>query len=171
MTAQEREAHQAAEADFQHRHAECHAMRWSVAGSRTTHCGFCCPPPPLSEKQIEAILSIFASADHPNPAELDTWRLTLTCGHVTDKTQHSSNTYWSASTTHCSTCGQTRGIVTSEKLPPSPARHAAEHRHLAMKLDEARREHERHQKKADAARRRIDKLEAQSTALGPVAES
>jgi len=158
MTAQEREAHQAAEADFKRRHGECHDGRWSVSGSRTAHCGYCCPPPPLSEKQIEAILSIFASASRPNPAELDTWRLALTCGYVIDKTQHSSSTYWCASTTHCSTCGQTPGIVTSEKLPPSPARHAAEHRHLAMKLDEARREYERHQQKADAARRRIDKL-------------
>src|SRR6266540_4762359 len=111
MTAQEREAHEAGEADFKRRHAECHAGRWSVSGSRTTHCGFCCPPPPLSEQQIEAIVSIFARAG-PDPAEPDTWRLALTCGHVIDKTQHASNTYWSASTTHCPTCGQTRGIVT-----------------------------------------------------------
>ena len=40
-----------------------------------------------------------------------------------------------------------------------------------MQLDEARREYERHQKKADAARRRIDKLGSQSVALDPIAES
>jgi hypothetical protein len=130
-----------------------------------------CPPPPLSERQLEAVASILAGARRPDPAELDTWRLTLTCDHVIDETQHSSYTHWSASTTRCPTCGQTRGIVTSEKLPPSPARHAAEHRRLAMQLDEARRECERHQRKADAARRWIEKLEAQSAALGPVVGS
>ena len=171
MTAEERDASEAAEADFKRHHAECHAIRWSVAGSRKTHCGFCCPPPPLGERQLEAIVSILATAGHPDPAALDTWRLTLTCDHVNEKTQHSPHTYWSASTTHCPTCSQTRGIVTSEKLPPNPARHAAEHRRLAMQLDEARREYERHQKKADAARRRIDKLGSQSVALDPIAES
>jgi hypothetical protein len=40
-----------------------------------------------------------------------------------------------------------------------------------MKLDQARREHERHQENADAARRRIDTLKAHCAALSPVAES
>jgi hypothetical protein len=171
MTAEERDAYAAAEVDFKRRHAECHASRWSVSGSRTTHCGFCCPPPPLSERQLEALASILASARRPDPAELESWRLTLTCDHVIDRTQHWSNTHWSASTTRCPTCGQTRGIVASEKLPPSPARRATEHRRLAMQLDEARREYERRQKKADAARRRIERLEAQSAALDPVGGS
>jgi hypothetical protein len=170
MTAQELKAHEADEADFRRRHPECHDIRWTVSGSRTLHCRFCCPPPPPSEQQIAAIASLLASTGRPDPAELDTWRLTLTCGHVADQTQHSSNTHWSASTTHCSTCEQTRGIVTSQKLPPTPVRHAAEQRHVAMELDEARREYERHQKRADAARGRIDKLEAQSAALDPLAE-
>ena len=138
LAAPEREAYEAAEAEFRRRHADCHAIRWSVSGSRTAHCGFCCPPPPLSEQQLEAIAKLLVGVGRPDPAELDTWRLTLTCDHVIDKTQHSSNTYWSGLTTHCSTCGQTRGIVASEKLPPSHARRAAEQRRLAVQLDEAR---------------------------------
>jgi hypothetical protein len=58
MTDAEREAYEAAEADFRRRHADCHAIRWSVSGSRTAHCGFCCPPPPLSEQQLEAIAKL-----------------------------------------------------------------------------------------------------------------
>ena len=78
MSGEEREAHDTAEADFKRCHPECRALRWSVSGSRTTHCGFCCPPPPLSDKQIEAIAAILTSASRPEPAELDTWRLALT---------------------------------------------------------------------------------------------
>ena len=60
MTHEERGAHDAAEADFKRRHDGCRAHRWSVSGSRTTHCGFCCPPPPLSDEQVEAIAAIIA---------------------------------------------------------------------------------------------------------------
>ena len=121
----------------------------------------------MSDKQIQSIQAIFEKASTPNPAELDTWRLILTCDHAVDKRQHSSHDYWSGSTVSCPTCQQTRGIVSSEKLPPSPARHAAEDRRLTDELQTARDEHEKHQKKADAALRNLTRLEGEIDALGP----
>lgn len=166
LTDEERREYEAAEADFKTRHPDCRSHRWSMADSRTAHCGFCCPPPPLSDKQIGSIRAIFERAGRPNPADLDTWQLTLTCDHVVDKTQHHTNTYWSASTVHCPECGQTRGIVISEKPPAAPARRAAEHKRLTTELGVARRELDKHQKRADTARRRLDKLEAEHAAFG-----
>jgi hypothetical protein len=154
MTDAERADHEATEANFKRRHPDCHAGRWSMSGSRTIHCGFCCPPPPLSDKQIREIRAILTGTSRPDPADLDTWRLTLTCDHAIETTQHSSNRYWSASTVTCPTCDQTRGIINSEKLPPNPARHAAEHHRLTVELDHARGEYKRRQKRADDARRR-----------------
>lgn len=157
MTDLERREYEVSEAAFKARHPDCRSHRWSMSGSRTTHCGFCCPPPPLSEKQIEAISEILGR-HRPNPDELDTWQLTLTCDHTIDKTQHSSHIYWSSSTAACPTCQQTRGIVRSEKLPPDAIRQAAEDRRLAVEIETAQRKHERLQKSAEAARRRLEKL-------------
>jgi hypothetical protein len=111
MTEVERADHEAAEAAFKHRHSDCRSHRWSMSGSRTVHCGSCCPPPPLSNRQIEAIGAILVGAGSPDPAQLDTWRLTLTCDHVIDRTQHASNSHWNSSTTQCPNCHRTRGIV------------------------------------------------------------
>lgn len=170
MTDEERAEHEAAEADFKRRHPDCHASRWSMSGSRTTHCSFCCPPPPLSDKQIQAIRAILASTSSPNPTDLDTWRLTLTCDHTIDKTQHSSNTYWSAATVTCPTCDQTRGVISSDMLPPNAARLTAERHRLTVKLDQARAEYEHRQKKTDTARRLVEELEAELLALDGTAD-
>ena len=169
MTDEERAEHDAADAAFRRRHPDCHASRWSMSGSRTSHCSFCCPPPPLSDGQIQAIRAIFARTSRPNPTELDTWRLTLTCDHSVDKTQHSSNGHWSATTVTCPTCDQIRGVVSSDKLPPDAARLTTERHRLDEKLDQARAEYERHRKKTDTARRRVEKLEADLLALDSTA--
>ena len=42
-----------AEARFLERHRACRSHRWSLSGHRVTHCGYCCPPTPLSDRQIE----------------------------------------------------------------------------------------------------------------------
>lgn len=167
LTDEERPEYEAAEADFKARHSDCRSYRWSMADSRTAHCGFCCPPPPLSDKQIESIRAIFKRAGRLDPVDLDTWRLTLTCEHVIDKSQHHTHTYWSSSTVHCPKCGQTRGIVTSEKLPASAARRGAENKRPTAELEKARRELDKHQKKTAAAKRRLEKLEAEHRALAP----
>jgi hypothetical protein len=164
MTDEQRAEYEAAERDFKERHADCHSHRWSVDGSRTTHCGFCCPPPPLSKGQIEKIAGILASFRPKDPAELDTWRLTLTCDHVIEKAQHHSNTYWSGSVDNCPECQQIRGIVTTERTQSKPIRDA-EQRRTADELVKARAEHERLQKRADSAIRRINTLESQLAGL------
>lgn len=159
MDDQQRQEHEAADADYRSRHVACGSRRWSVQGSRTTHCCFCCPPPPMSEGQIEKLAEIFSSIEPTDPADLDTWRLTLTCGHLLEKTQHGSNAYWTGSVNTCPDCQQTRGIVENEKLPPTVTRCNADQLRASSDLERARGEHERLQKKADAARRRITKLE------------
>jgi hypothetical protein len=161
MDDKQREEHERAEADYRQRHPNCRSHRWMVQGSRTTHCGFCCPPPPLSEKQIKEIGVILGSFRPADPASLATWQLALTCGHTIEKTQHRSHSYWSGSVTDCSDCQQIRGVVTAEKLPSSSADEAAEQSRRADDLSKARAEHVRLQKKADAALRRVGILEQQ----------
>lgn len=59
LTADEQAARVAAEQAFKERHPYCHAGRWSMAGSAVSHCGRCCPPPPMSPEQIRRISQIF----------------------------------------------------------------------------------------------------------------
>ncbi len=116
-------AYDAAEADFRARHPDCHAGRWSLSGSRSVHCFNCCPPHPMSQSQIDHIAAILRG-HKPNPAELDTWRLTPTCEHTVDRTAHQSNQSWTCRVVECPTCGRHRGVVEAEKLEPTESRHA-----------------------------------------------
>ncbi|MGN6330319.1 MAG: hypothetical protein ACTHOD_01550 [Motilibacteraceae bacterium] len=113
LTEQEKREYDAAQADFAARHRDCRGHRWSMSGSRALHCGYCCPPPPLSERQLER-LSTLLRASRPDSAELRTWRLTLTCDHVIDVQQHKSHAEWTTNVRHCPTCKQTRGVVTAD---------------------------------------------------------
>jgi len=47
---------------FKVRHAYCHTSRWTVGGSLTTHCGKCCPPPPMSPEQTAKIAALLHHA-------------------------------------------------------------------------------------------------------------
>jgi hypothetical protein len=114
-TPEEQSAYAAAEADFRTRHSDCHSHRWSMSGSRSTHCGRCCPPPPLHQSQIDAISAILRG-HKPKFDELDRWRLTLTCEHTVDRTAHRSHARWSSPVVECSQCGKHRGVVDAEKL-------------------------------------------------------
>jgi hypothetical protein len=58
LTDKEQAARTAAEQAFKERHPDCHAWRWSMAGSAVSHCGRCCPPPPMSPDQIRRISQI-----------------------------------------------------------------------------------------------------------------
>lgn len=160
MNDQQRAEYEAADADYRERHPNCRSHRWSMERSRTTHCGLCCPPPPLTKDEIAAFSAFWASFRPKDPAELDTWQLTLTCDHVIEKTQHHSNTYWSGSVDNCPDCQQTRGIVTAERLQSTSAHDAERHR-MAAEIVKARTAHERLQKRADSSLRRINKLESQ----------
>lgn len=117
LTEQEKREYDAAQADFAARHKDCRGHRWSLSGSRALHCGYCCPPPPLSERQLERLSSLLR-ASRPDPAELRTWRLTLTCDHVIDVQQHKSHGQWTTNARHCPTCDQTREVVTAELQNP-----------------------------------------------------
>jgi hypothetical protein len=170
MTPEHRADYDAADAEYRSRHGDCRAHRWSVGNSRVMHCGYCCPPLPIDPGVLEDVWRILRSSK-PRRDELDTWRLTFTCGHVVEKTQHCSHESWTGSTATCAECGQTRGIVEKEKLPPDEVRRRAEVQRLTRELGQAAQERDRAQKKADAAARRVGKIERELAGLERQASS
>jgi hypothetical protein len=161
LTDEERIERENADRTFANRHPDCKSVRWSMSGSRTTHCGECCPPPPLGDQQIEAFVRLLRSVSETNPVDLDTWRLTLTCTHNVDRTAHRSNPSWTSLTSHCPECRRTRGVVTSEKLPYSSQRRAAERARLDHEIEQATRELDRQRQKIATVRCRLDGLETE----------
>lgn len=120
MTSEQREEYDREEARYLERHEECHSLRWSMQGSRTLHCGYCCPPPPMSDKQIERISRFFASVNsEAQKRNLVYWDLTLTCDHVVRVTQHRDYDYYSARVVNCPTCGARRGVVQTHRIGPT----------------------------------------------------
>lgn len=118
FTEEERTRYDAEEFRYKERHPDCHAVRMSVSGSLTLHCGDCCPPPPLSPGQIESLRKILGS---PTPAtELMQWKLRLYCGHTVVRTAHKSHK--SASSAFlgwgqdCSVCEQPAAIVDAKAV-------------------------------------------------------
>lgn len=55
LTDDERVRYEAEDARYRASHGLCRAHRWSMEASLTTHCGRCCPPPPLSPAQIDRL--------------------------------------------------------------------------------------------------------------------
>lgn len=132
MSEEERARYDAEEARFKEMHGECHAMRHSVSGSLTTHCGKCCPPPPPSPGQIDQLRRLLFS-NPTQPHELMRWRLRLYCGHIVEKTAHYTHkTVHAAFTgsTSCAECGLAPAtIVDAEPIglagdPPATPRNA-----------------------------------------------
>jgi len=160
LTDEEREAHDRAEERFRVLHPNCGESRWSVDGSRVTHCSLCCPPLPLSESQIETISRIFQS-HKVREEELDVWSLALTCGHRAERSVHHTQHYWVGSTTHCPECGVTRGVVTSERILEAAQRKAELQRKTATELRRAERELAKAEKAAAAARSKVAALKAE----------
>jgi hypothetical protein len=66
LTPEQRVEYDAREAAYRERHGECRAHRWSMGGSRQLHCGFCCPPPPLSPRQIGDLTRLMAGWKKPD---------------------------------------------------------------------------------------------------------
>lgn len=58
LTEGERAQYDSEEQLFRVHHADCHAHRWTMEGSLTTHCGKCCPPPPISPEQTVRIATV-----------------------------------------------------------------------------------------------------------------
>lgn len=139
LTPEERMEHDAADADYKARHGNCHAHRWTMSGSWMQHCGFCCPPPPLSREQIESVSRLLSSSERRNLRELASWRLTLTCGHPVDRLQHRSHRSWTTRVVECPECARHRGVVESELLPDAAVAEAEvpERRETAATADES----------------------------------
>ena len=168
LTDQERAECEAYEARFRERHAECRAGSWGIEGSRTSHCFYCCPPPPMSEKKIRELSRLFGSFGPRDPKELDTWEMVLTCDHVVQKTQHRSHQYWSGRVVDCPTCGVRRGVVQSTRIAPANDPHGeVECERLLAELRTETAKLERRQKAAASTEQRIAEINAQLGKVEP----
>lgn len=160
LTPEERPAYDAAEADYRERHASCGSHRWSMQGSRAQHCGFCCPPIPMSQSQYERLGRLLSGFSKPRDEELDIWERTLTCGHRVEQGVHHTNSGPSFSTQWCPECEVTRGVVTSEKIMTAAARAAEAKHERDQKLAQAEREVAKAERAAAAARKKLEALRA-----------
>jgi hypothetical protein len=126
MTAEQRAEYEREEAGYQERHGDCHAARQTLQGSRTQHCCYCCPPPPMSAETIERLRPLLegirARGDDPHHrARLIVWELTLTCGHTPRKTQHPDHEHYNLyGTLECRECdGEIMGILAAVRIGPA----------------------------------------------------
>jgi hypothetical protein len=119
LTPEQRAEYDRADAAFRERHAGCRAGSWSMSGHRTAHCFYCCPMPPLSDRQAEQVTQILSSA-RVRTEDLDAWDLTLTCDHVVRLTQHRDNgDRCGTAVNDCPACGMRRGVVTARRVGPA----------------------------------------------------
>lgn len=157
LTPEQKVEYEADQALYKQMHPNCDAHRWSMSGSRATHCGFCCPPIPLSNEQYENISRILLSSPR-REEELDIWERTLTCGHVVEQSVHLTNQRPSFSTAWCPDCDLTRGVVSSIKVVEAAARMAEAKRSREDAVARAERELKRAEKAAAEARNRLADL-------------
>lgn len=163
LTDEERVEYDAAEARFKELHPDCGSHRWSISGSRTTHCGLCCPPLPIPPDRLEAVRRILMNAN-PREEELDIWERTLTCGHVAQQSVHHTNSGPSFSTQRCHECGITRGVVSSVKIVEAADRKREAERRQDKQVARAERELAEAEQAARAARRKLEELRAEKAA-------
>ncbi|MDX3414822.1 hypothetical protein PV661_11235 [Streptomyces sp. MD20-1-1] len=165
---EEKREYEEADRRFRDRHSDCRDARWSISGSRVTHCCFCCPPPPVGPKQMKDLARLFASwpSQEERKKDLDTWNLTLRCDHVVPHIQHRENSYVSARVVDCPKCGERRGVVSSERVGPAYQddgtvrdRAEADTERLAQELAAAKAKLARQQKNAAATQRRITEIQ------------
>ena len=121
MTPEQRAEYDREDARYLARHGDCRAHRESVAGSRTQHCGYCCPPPPLSAERVETLRRLLGGwSAQPDPASLMVWEVTHTCGHTVRRRQHRDHREWNLYATYeCQECGgEVRGVVSAVRIGP-----------------------------------------------------
>lgn len=157
LSDEERLQYDAAEAWFKELHPDCGSHRWSVSGSRTMHCGLCCPPLPIPPEYLESIRRILTNAN-PREEELDIWERTLTCGHLVQQSVHHTNSGPSFSTHRCDECGVTRGVVSSVKIVEAAERKKDAERKRDEQITRAERALAKAEKAAKEARRKLDEL-------------
>lgn len=148
-----------AEARYREMHTECGSHPWSMSGSRTMHCGYCCPPPPISESQRATLARLFQNSAS-RAEDLDIWEYTLTCGHTVQKSSLYTNPVPAFTTTRCEPCGMTRGVVSSEKISDADSRERSARREHDEQIAKAEQEVEKTEKALRAARRKLKQLKA-----------
>lgn len=157
LSAEEHIEYNAAETRDKEMHPDCSAHRWSMSGSRATHCGYCCPPIPFSDAQIEAVTQIIRNSK-PRKEDLDIWMRTLTCGHTVQRSVHHTNSGPSFTTEYCEECELTRGVVSSSKIVTAATRKREDERERAKQVAQAERDVAKAEKAARAARKKLDQL-------------
>lgn len=161
MTPAQRRNCDDADASFRERHSGCRAHRWSMSANRTAHCGYCCPPPPLSTLQIERIRQILSSVKTEKKDLID-WDLILTCEHIVRHSQHRDHDRHSFHVAECPTCGVRRGVVATQRIGPAAGPDArAQKEHLSTQLQSAQTKLERQRKAMAATERHIEELTRQ----------
>jgi len=110
LTDEQRVVYDADQQRYRKMHPDCDSHRWSMARSRATHCGFCCPPIPMSPEQHESIQRILSGSVRRED-EVDIWERRLTCGHTVQQSVHHTNPEPSFLTHWCPECELTRGVV------------------------------------------------------------
>lgn len=159
LTPEQKIEYDADQARYKEMHPNCDAHRWSMAGSRATHCGYCCPPIPMSPEQYENISRILLSSPR-REEELDIWERSLTCGHAIEQSVHHTNRHPSFSTAWCPECELTRGVVSPIKTVEAAARMAAAKRKRDDQVARAERELNEAEKVAAQARKKLAELKS-----------
>lgn len=162
LTPEQRAVYDAEQARYREMHPSCDAHRWTMQGSRTAHCGYCCPPLPMSPEQSERIGRMLASFPERREEELDVWERTLTCGHSVQQSVHHTNRSPSFPTQWCATCEMTRGVLTSTKFIEASARMAEANRNRMDALSRAEQKLVKAEKAAAEARSAVAALRAES---------
>lgn len=160
LSAAERLEYDAADAQFRELHPDCDAHRWSMSGSRATHCGLCCPSIPMSQAQAEHVGRLLSNLREHRDDELDVWERVLTCGHRVEQQVHHTNRAPSVSTAACPACGLTRGVVLSKRILEAAERIAESKCQRDEALAGAEREVAKAEKAARDAHRRLGELRA-----------
>lgn len=161
LTDEQRIVYDAGQERYREMHPNCDAHRWSMAGSRAAHCGYCCPPIPISREQTESIQRIFTTVTERREDKLDIWAHTLTCGHMVEQSVHHTNREPSFSTQLCQECEITRGVVSSEKVVEAAARTTEANRRRDDKIARAEREVKKAEKAAADARKKLVEVQAE----------
>jgi hypothetical protein len=162
LTDEQRVEYDDAEARYREMHPDCESHRWSMAGSRTAHCGSCCPPLPIPEKHLDGLRQFLAALPPRREDVLVRWARTLTCGHIVDVNAHYSSGEPSLRTERCVQCKLTRGVITSERVVTAASRAAEARRHHAEDVARAECEVAKAERAALAAKRKLDALRAKS---------
>ena len=162
LTPEQRIEYDADQAKYREMHPNCDAHRWSMQGSRATHCGYCCPPLPMSREQSEHIGRLLASFPERREEELDIWERILMCGHKVQQSVHHTNQSPSFSTARCPECEMTRGVVSSEKIVEAAARRAEAVRKRDDRVARAERDLKKADKAAAEARKKLAEAQADS---------